>query len=77
MADEVPERQRAARLDEADRALDRPDLHDVADVERHVLAAVDAEQRFGGVDDPAADDLLRADDDRADRGEVGRDRASR
>ena len=35
----------------------RPDLDDVADRDRHVLAAVDRDERLVGVDDPAADDL--------------------
>ena len=42
--------------------------------DREVLAAVDRDQRLVGVDDAAADDLLRADDDRPERREVGGDR---
>ena len=38
----------------------RPDLDDVADRERHVLAAVDRDERLVGVDDRAADDLAGA-----------------
>ena len=75
VAEQVPERLRALRLDEADRALQGADLDDVADRDRQVLAAVDRDERLVGVDDPAADDLLRADDDRADRRQVGGDRA--
>ena len=61
-------------LDEPDRPLDGPDLDDVADRERHVLATVDRDERLVGVDDRAADDLARADDDRPDGRQVGGDR---
>ena len=60
VAEQVPERLRAARLDEADRPLERTDLDDVADRDRQVLAPVDRDERLVRVDDPAADDLLRA-----------------
>ena len=60
MAQQVPERLRARRLDEADRAFDGADLDDVADADRDVLAAVDRDERLVGVDDAAADDLARA-----------------
>ena len=42
-----------ARLDEPDRPGERPDLDDVADRDREVLAAVDRDDRLGRVDDPA------------------------
>ena len=57
-----------------DRPLDGADLDDVADLDRDVLAAVDRDERLVRVDDPAADDLLRAHDDRADGRQVGGDR---
>ena len=50
------------------------DLDDVADLEREVLAAIDRDERLERVDDRAADDLVRADHDRADRRQVGGDR---
>ena len=51
-----------------------PDLDDVADRDRDVLAAVDRDERLVRVDDRQRTDLERADDDRPDRREVGGDR---
>ena len=57
VAEQVPERLRALRLDEPDRPLQGADLDDVADRDRQVLATVDRDERLVRVDDPAADDL--------------------
>ena len=64
----------AARLDEADRPLERPDLDDVADRDREVLAAVDRDERLVRVDDRQRTTWLGLDHDRADRRQVGGDR---
>ena len=58
VAEQVPERLGALRLDEADRPFQGVDLDDVADRDRQVLATVDRDERLVRVDDPAADDLL-------------------
>ena len=52
----------------------RADLHDVADRDPPVLAAIDRDQRLVGVGHPGPDDLPRRHDDRADRGQVPGDR---
>ena len=60
--------------EEADRSFQGAHLDHVPDGDRQVLAAVDGDQRLVRVDDAAADDLFRADDDRAEGRQVGGDR---
>ena len=54
MPEQVPERDRPVGLDEPDRAGPGRHLDDIADGDRQVLAAVDADERLVGVDDPGA-----------------------
>ena len=75
VAEQVPERaSRSGARRTGSGASRARDLDDVADVERDVVVAVDAHECLVRVDDPDPDRLERADDDRADRREVARDR---